>query len=170
VSGGRGSERTMVGRAEAATEAVAPPAKRPRLAPPPAPLRRPRLPEVSSLEQAVEVLRRARRVVALVGAGISVSCGVPDFRSPNGLYALAERLGVTLGDPQELFDIEAFDDDPTPFYSFAHALWPRASVVPSLTHRFLAALGARKKLLRVYTQNIDGLERRAGVRQTAALN
>ena len=49
--------------------------------------------------------------MVLVGAGISVSCGVPDFRSRNGLYALAQRLGLELNDPQELFDIHCFDDD-----------------------------------------------------------
>jgi NAD-dependent SIR2 family protein deacetylase len=52
--------------------------------------------------------------MVLVGAGISVSSGVPDFRSENGLYALVETLGLALDDPQDLFSIEAFDDDPAP--------------------------------------------------------
>lgn len=102
--------------------------------------------------------------MVLVGAGISVSCGVPDFRSENGLYALAQRLGLELNDPQELFDIHCFDDDEgVNFYKFAHVLWPRPGIQPSPTHRFLSALDRAGRLLRVYTQNIDGLERAAKV-------
>ena len=75
---------------------------------------RPRLSSVATLPEAVAALRDAKRVMVLVGAGISVSCGVPDFRSENGLYALVETLGLALDDPQDLFSIEAFDDDPAP--------------------------------------------------------
>lgn len=50
------------------------------------------------------------------GAGISVSCGVPDFRSPGGLYERIKReMGLT--DPQAIFDFDLFRSDPTPFYS-----------------------------------------------------
>jgi NAD-dependent SIR2 family protein deacetylase len=62
----------------------------------------------------VAALRDADRVMVLVGAGISVSCGVPDFRSENGLYSLVEQLDLPLDDPQDLFSIDAFDDDPAP--------------------------------------------------------
>jgi hypothetical protein len=48
-------------------------------------------------------------------------------------------------------------------YTFAHALWPGDAIRPSLAHRFLVALAKQKKLLRVYSQNIDGLERAAGL-------
>ena len=50
---------------------------------------------------------------------ISVSCGIPDFRSANGVYA---RLAVEypdLPDPQAMFDINYFKDDPRPFFKFA---------------------------------------------------
>ena len=50
---------------------------------------------------------------------ISVSCGIPDFRSANGVYA---RLAVEypdLPDPQAMFDISYFKDDPRPFFNFA---------------------------------------------------
>ncbi len=59
-------------------------------------------------------LHDAKKVMVLVGAGISVSCGVPDFRSDNGLYSLVEQLGLPLDDPQDLFSIDAFDDNPAP--------------------------------------------------------
>ena len=100
--------------------------------------------------------------MVLVGAGISVSCGIPDFRSENGIYRLVEEMGLELDDPQCLFDREFFNDNPEPFYRFAHKLYPKG-IVPSPTHHFLAHLAQKKKLLRVFTQNIDGLELAAGL-------
>ena len=92
-----------------------------------------------------------------------MSCGIPDFRSANGIYEIVEAMGLGLDDPQLLFDLETFRDDPAPFFAFAHRLYPPGGAAPSPTHRFLAALESRKKLLRVLTQNIDGLELAAGV-------
>ena len=43
--------------------------------------RREKLPQYNSVDDAVALLRRSRRIVVLSGAGISVSCGIPDFRS-----------------------------------------------------------------------------------------
>ena len=61
---------------------------------------RPRHPDVNTLAAAIASIGSAKRIVALVGAGISVSCGVPDFRSETGIYALAAEMGLALGDPQ----------------------------------------------------------------------
>lgn len=49
----------------------------------------------------------------------SVSCGIPDFRSENGVYDLASRLDLGLTCPEDLFDLEFFTDDPEPFFKFA---------------------------------------------------
>lgn len=109
------------------------------------------------------LFRGRKNVLVLAGAGISVSCGIPDFRSKGtGLYSTLDAEAIGLNDPQELFDLEVFKEDPRPFYSFAKNLYP-GSIVPSVSHRFLALLHQRGMLLRVYTQNIDGLEEIAGV-------
>jgi NAD-dependent SIR2 family protein deacetylase len=60
-------------------------------------------------------------------------------------------------------DINTFVDTPELFYSFAKRIWPNDGIVPSLTHRFFKLLATKRKLLRVFTQNIDGLEEAAGV-------
>jgi NAD-dependent deacetylase sirtuin 1 len=121
------------------------------------------LPHISSLEDVVAALAKAKKVVVLAGAGISVSCGIPDFRSKDGIYDMVQEMDLGLDDdPQCLFDLEFFTDDPEPFYRFAHKLYPKG-VQPSATHHFLARLEAEGKLRRVYTQNIDGLEAAAGV-------
>mmetsp|Transcript_32026 Transcript_32026/g.48701 ORF Transcript_32026/g.48701 Transcript_32026/m.48701 type:complete len:474 (-) Transcript_32026:153-1574(-) len=114
-----------------------------------------------------EVLKSRKKILVLSGAGISVSCGIPDFRSPQGLYANLDTQELGLVCPEDLFDLECFQDDPSPFYKFAKALYfPLGNdkrVEPSDSHRFLALLEKQGKLLRVYTQNIDGLEEVAGV-------
>ena len=123
----------------------------------------------------ISLIQRCRRVVVLAGAGISVSCGVPDFRSENGIYSMAKDLHhcAALPDPQAIFDIEYFRDDPRPFYQLAKKILFKdrtsetcASRQPSPTHRFIAALETSGRLLRCYTQNIDGLEAAAGVSST----
>ena len=66
---------------------------------------------------------------------VSVSCGIPDFRSRDGIYA---RLAVDfpdLPDPQAMFDIHYFRKDPRPFYKFARDLWP-GQFTPSKCHRY----------------------------------
>jgi len=70
------------------------------------------------------------------------------------------ELGLTC--PEDLFDIEFFNDDPKPFFKFAHSLYP-GTITPSPSHNFLAWLDKQGILLRVYTQNIDALEEGAGV-------
>lgn len=58
-------------------------------------------------------------LVLLLFYKVSVSCGIPDFRSRNGIYA---RLAVDfpdLPDPQAMFDINYFRNDPRPFFKFA---------------------------------------------------
>lgn len=132
-----------------------------------------RVPGISSPVDVAHLLASSSRVLVVTGAGISVSCGVPDFRSPHtGLYDIlrASRLPALkyVSEPQELFDIELFREDPTLFYSVAHVLYATPGghpLTPSLTHRFIAALEASGRLLRQYTQNIDGLEAAAGVSQ-----
>jgi len=118
-----------------------------------------------SLSSVVDLIRKKKNILVLVGAGISVSCGIPDFRSQDGLYATlnCEEFGVVVA--EDLFDYEFFKENPHPFYKFAREFFfsSASSVQPSFSHLFLAMLQEKNQLLRVYTQNIDGLEELAGV-------
>ncbi|KAH9375986.1 hypothetical protein HPB48_021473 [Haemaphysalis longicornis] len=127
------------------------------------PLGRIKLPHVNTLDDVVQLLRSCRRILVLTGAGVSVSCGIPDFRSPNGIYARLSKDFPTLPDPQAMFDIHFFRRDPRPFFKFAKEIYP-GQFQPSPSHRFIKMLEDKKKLLRNYTQNIDTLEEACGIR------
>ncbi len=108
----------------------------------------------------VDLLRRAGRIAALTGAGVSTAAGIPDFRGPRGLYVTRQY------DPERTFDIDYFDRDPRYFFAFARDFVQLVEQVrPTVTHRFLAAIEARGRLDAVITQNIDGLHQRAGSRR-----
>lgn len=82
---------------------------------------RQRLPDCETVEDAVRLIAGAKRIMVVTGAGISVSCGIPDFRSEHGLYAsIRERFA--LPEPESMFDIEYFRDDPEPFFMLAKVL------------------------------------------------
>ncbi|KAF9643849.1 DHS-like NAD/FAD-binding domain-containing protein [Thelephora ganbajun] len=110
---------------------------------------------------------KSKRIVVVTGAGISCSCGIPDFRSQDGLYNLVKRKhpdAVLKG--RDLFDASLFRNpaSTSTFYSFIAGLKQAIDdASPSHTHRFIKALDAKGRLLRSYTQNIDGLEERAGL-------
>merc|ERR1712029_149921 len=126
------------------------------------PPRRKKLGHVNTLTDVVELIRKSQKIVVLTGAGVSVSCGIPDFRSRDGIYA---RLAVDfpdLPDPQAMFDIHYFRKDPRPFFKFAREIYP-GQFEPSPCHKFIRCVEKQGKLLRNYTQNIDTLEQVVGI-------
>jgi len=121
-----------------------------------------------SLELICEGLKsgKYKRVVVMAGAGMSVSAGIPDFRSPGtGLYAsiadeLREKYKIT--NPQAVFDIAQFRETPRAFLERAKQMMP-GSYAPTVCHHFVKLLSEKRLLHRLYTQNIDSLEQIAGI-------
>jgi NAD-dependent SIR2 family protein deacetylase len=107
----------------------------------------------------------------ITGAGISVSCGIPDFRSKDtGLYNTLNCEEFGIPSAELLFDLDFFLIDPAPFYKFAANLLPKRRPIPSLSHRFIGMLSRRKKLLFNFSQNVDGIEQDVGVDPKVARN
>jgi NAD-dependent deacetylase len=111
-----------------------------------------------SVERLAELIGQRGPAVALTGAGISTESGIPDFRSPSGIWARY--------DPQEYATIEAFRADPIKVWSF-YALRFRAltEAEPNAGHLALAELERSGHVRAVVTQNIDLLHERAGSRE-----
>uniref|UniRef100_F1KR14 NAD-dependent protein deacetylase sir-2.1 n=1 Tax=Ascaris suum TaxID=6253 RepID=F1KR14_ASCSU len=116
----------------------------------------------NTFEDAVELFRKSQRILVLTGAGVSVSCGIPDFRSKDGIYARLRVDFPDLPDPTAMFDINYFIQNPKPFFEFAREIFP-GQFEASICHYFIKMLETEGKLLRNYTQNIDTLEQVAGI-------
>ncbi|OJJ43288.1 hypothetical protein ASPZODRAFT_136508 [Penicilliopsis zonata CBS 506.65] len=105
--------------------------------------------------------KNVRHIVVMVGAGISTSAGIPDFRSPGtGIYDNLAHLD--LPDAEDVFDIGFFRNNPRPFYALARELYP-GKFRPTVAHCFIKLLHDKGRLLKHFTQNIDCLERQAGL-------
>ncbi|OWK51047.1 NAD-dependent protein deacetylase sirtuin-2 [Lonchura striata] len=104
---------------------------------------------------------RCKNIVCMVGAGISTSAGIPDFRSPGtGLYSNLQSYNLPY--PEAIFEIRFFKKHPEPFFALARELYP-GQFKPTVCHYFMRLLQDKGLLLRCYTQNIDTLERVAGL-------
>lgn len=109
------------------------------------------------VEQCVQLINESNNIAALTGAGISTSAGIPDFRGPKGLYVTRQY------DPDLVFNIDHFYQDPKPFFEFARDfIGLTQNLQPTTTHQFLAKLEDQGKLKGIITQNIDCLHQKAG--------
>ena len=109
------------------------------------------------------LLAGARHAVVLTGAGVSTESGIPDFRSPGGLW---ERY-----DPMEVGSLDTFVREPERFWSFHRPRYDAiASVEPNAAHRAIAELERRGVVKGLITQNIDGLHERAGSREVVEVH
>jgi NAD-dependent deacetylase len=117
---------------------------------------------VSASLLATLVLERQPCVV-LTGAGISTESGIPDFRSPTGIWADI--------DPVEVASIEAFQRDPGRVWEFyGRRLGMLGDIEPNAGHRAVAELERRGLVAAVVTQNVDGLHQRAGSRDVVEVH
>lgn len=100
-------------------------------------------------------LERAQSIAVLTGAGMSTASGIPDFRSAGGIYSDQNNVNV--------FDLPAFERDPSIFYRFARDFYPQIRAAqPNAAHRALAEWRRAGADLTVITQNIDDYHQRAG--------
>ncbi|KAI0458651.1 DHS-like NAD/FAD-binding domain-containing protein [Xylaria acuta] len=113
------------------------------------------------LEQLTHALRKKKKIVVIAGAGISVSAGIPDFRSSSGLFATLPKEHGLKGSGKHLFDASVYKHDSTTssFHTMVRDLSQLVkNAKPTPFHHLLASLSKEGRLLRLYTQNVDGLE------------
>jgi NAD-dependent deacetylase len=108
------------------------------------------------IERLRSLLASSHRMVAFTGAGISTESGIPDFRSPGGIWSRMQ--------PIYFQDFMASDE-------MRRESWRRkiasdgtfAKALPNRGHRAIAALHRRGTCSSVITQNVDGLHQASGV-------
>jgi len=106
---------------------------------------------------AAEILGNAERLVVLTGAGVSTESGIPDFRSPGGIWSKYDPREFTFDRFCASADVRAG------YWDMGATLYPMLrDAEPNAAHRTLAALERRGGLRRIVTQNIDGLHQKAG--------
>jgi NAD-dependent deacetylase len=116
-----------------------------------------------STARLAELIAERQPCVALTGAGISTESGIPDFRSPTGIWAEV--------DPVEVASIDAFRRDPALVWEFyGRRLGLLGGIEPNSGHRALAELERRGLVAAVITQNVDGLHQRAGSREVVEVH
>lgn len=116
-----------------------------------------------SLETTAAWIASARAIAILTGAGLSQESGVPTFRGADGLWRHYRA--------EELATPEAFARDPRlvwEWYDWRRSVIARAE--PNPAHRALAELENRIPDFALLTQNVDGLEERAGCRNVFRLH
>jgi NAD-dependent protein deacetylase/lipoamidase len=103
-----------------------------------------------------ELVRGAKSLCVLTGAGVSTAAGIPDFRGPSGLWGRTPL--ITLDDFVRSADARAlYWKEEERFFRLVQSAGPAA------VHRALAALEERGRLSAVITQNVDGLHQAAGL-------
>jgi NAD-dependent deacetylase len=116
-----------------------------------------------SADALAELIRRRKPCVVLTGAGVSTESGIPDFRSPTGLWAQF--------DPMEYASIDVFRRDPRKVWTFYKPrLAMLAEAEPNAAHRALAELERLGLVCAVITQNIDRLHERAGSKEVVEVH
>ena len=108
-----------------------------------------------TFSEAIELIARARRIVGFTGAGISTESGIPDFRSPGGVWANNRIIEY-----QEFISSRAGREEAWRQKVIA---WPEMrDAKPNAGHYAFVELEKRGQLIAMITQNIDGLHHRAG--------
>jgi NAD-dependent histone deacetylase SIR2 len=97
----------------------------------------------------------------MIGAGISTSAGIPDFRSNTGLFKQLQDK-YNLSSPEEFFLLTTFYSNPKYFYEFTK-LFDLSKINSTITHKFINYFVHKNIVKYIFTQNIDGLEIKAKI-------
>ncbi len=112
-----------------------------------------------------DIIECSQRIVFFGGAGVSTESGIPDFRSPDGLYHQQYDYP-----PEEILSHSFFVRNPEEFYRFYRDKMLCLTAQPNMAHLTLARLEREGRLLSVVTQNIDGLHQAAGSKRVHELH
>ena len=105
--------------------------------------------------------KKYSKILFMVGAGISTTAGIPDFRSKTGLFKQLQDK-YNLSSPEEFFLKKTFLEKPQYFYEFTK-LFDLSKINSTISHKFMNFFVTKNIVKYIYTQNIDGLEIKAKI-------
>ncbi|KFY27598.1 hypothetical protein V493_03405, partial [Pseudogymnoascus sp. VKM F-4281 (FW-2241)] len=113
------------------------------------------------LQRLLKVLRTKRKIVVIAGAGISVSAGIPDFRSSTGLFTTLRSQHNLKTSGKHLFDAAVYKNDSSTasFHDMVREMSHMTRQAnPTMFHHMIATIAEEGRLMRLYTQNVDGID------------
>ncbi len=112
------------------------------------------------LSASIAYVKKSKSIVFLGGAGVSTDSGINDFRSPDGLYNVHSKYGVSY---EQMLSRSYFFGHTETFYRFYWESMVHLEAKPNLAHLALAKFEAQNPgKITIITQNIDGLHQKAG--------
>ena len=120
---------------------------------------------MDNIDKFVQLVQESDNIVFFGGAGVSTESGIPDFRSPDGLYNQKYKYP-----PETIISHSFYQRYPEEFYRFYKDKMIFADAKPNKAHIKLAELEKQGKLKAVITQNIDGLHQMSGSRNVIELH
>lgn len=113
--------------------------------------------DTSSVRAAARLMYDAKKIVVFTGAGTSTESGIPDFRSPGGIWSQYNQDDLTY---QKFLSHERCRKL---YWEYDRARYPAMrSALPNAAHRAVVEIEKAGRLLALITQNIDGLHQDAG--------
>jgi NAD-dependent deacetylase len=109
------------------------------------------------IRQVVNLIRRSQKVIIFTGAGVSTESGIPDFRSPGGVW--------NKYNPEDFYyqRFISSEDSREKYWQMSREFFePLKNAEPNAAHRAVVELEKMGKLDCVITQNVDNLHQRAG--------
>lgn len=120
---------------------------------------------MEKIDKLKEIVKNSNNIVFFGGAGVSTESGIPDFRSKDGLYNQKYEYP-----PEEILSHTFFYHNTEYFYKFYKDKMNCINIEPNITHLKLKELEEKGKLRCIITQNIDGLDIKAGSKNVLELH
>ena len=120
---------------------------------------------MDKIDELIKMIKDSKRIVFFGGAGVSTESGLKDFRSKDGLYN--EKYDYP---PEEILSHTFFINNTSEFYKFYKDKLNSLNYKPNITHKVLKKMEDSGKLTSVITQNIDGFDKEAGVKNVIELH
>lgn len=117
------------------------------------------------IDRLKEIINNSNNIVVFTGAGVGTESGLKDFRSNDGLYN--EELEYN---PEYYLSSDCYYHKPELFFDYYRKNMNFLDTKPNIVHKYLKKLEDSGKLKAVITQNIDGLDKKAGIKNVLEIH